>query len=54
METCHQRARIFGDLDDPESEVSKIVNSMRTERLYDDLGTEPQVYYVFGLGGQEA
>ena len=53
VDTCHQRARIFGDLDDPKSEVYRIVNSMRTERLYEDLGTEPQVYYVFGLGGQE-
>jgi len=50
--TCHQRARIFGDLDNPSSEVHRIVNGRRTERLYEDLGTEPSVYYIFGKGGQ--
>lgn len=53
VQTCHQRARIFGDLDDPESEVTKTVNALRTERIYEDLGTEPQVYYLIGTGGQE-
>lgn len=53
VKTCHQRARIFGDLDDPLSEISKIVRSLRTERIYEELGTEPQVYYLFGTGGQE-
>jgi Fe-S-cluster-containing dehydrogenase component len=50
--TCHQRARVFGDLDDPKSEVSRLVNTLRTERIFDDLGTEPQVYYIVGTGGQ--
>lgn len=53
VQTCHQRARVFGDLDDPTSEVSKLVNGLRTERLFEDIGTDPQVYYVFGKGGQE-
>jgi Fe-S-cluster-containing dehydrogenase component len=50
--TCHQRARVFGDLDDPSSEVSILVNSLRSERLLEELDTEPQVYYLFGMGGQ--
>ena len=52
VQTCHQKARIFGDLDDPNSEVSKIVNRVKTERLLEDLGTEPQIYYVPDLGGK--
>ena len=52
VKTCHQKARIFGDLDDPNSEVSKIISSVRTERLLEDLGTEPQIYYVPDMGGR--
>jgi Fe-S-cluster-containing dehydrogenase component len=50
--TCHQRARIFGDLDDSASEVSLLINSLRSERLLENLDTDPQVYYLIGMGGQ--
>ena len=49
--TCHQRARIFGDIDDPESEVSKLINTNHTERLFTELGTDPQIYYIPEMGG---
>jgi len=49
--TCHQRARIFGDLDDPQSEVSALVGSLATERIFTELGTRPNVYYIPFLGG---
>jgi Fe-S-cluster-containing dehydrogenase component len=49
--TCHQKARIFGDLDDPNSDVSRLINELKTERIYPELGTEPQVYYIPDLGG---
>ena len=43
---CPTGARIFGDLNDPESEVSKIIHSRHTVRLRDELGTAPRVYYL--------
>ena len=52
VQTCHQKARIFGDLDDPNSEVSKLIGSVETVRLMEDLGTGPQIYYIPDLGGR--
>jgi Fe-S-cluster-containing dehydrogenase component len=51
VNTCHQKARIFGDLDDPDSEVSKLINEQVTERIFPELGTDPQIYYIPDLGG---
>ncbi|MFC7044706.1 4Fe-4S dicluster domain-containing protein [Halobacteriaceae archaeon GCM10025711] len=46
VETCIGDARYFGDLDDPESEVSKLAASTRAFRLKEEEGTEPNLYYL--------
>ncbi len=46
VEACAFHARLFGDLDDPSSEVSRVVRSGRAVRLREELGTEPKLFYV--------
>ena len=46
MQLCPGRARAWGDLDDPESEVSQLVASRESIRLKEDAGTNPSVYYL--------
>ncbi|TGE39927.1 4Fe-4S dicluster domain-containing protein [Desulfosporosinus fructosivorans] len=52
VQSCHQKARIFGDLEDETSDVFKLVNGEHAVRLLDELGTEPYVFYIYGLEGQ--
>jgi phenylacetyl-CoA:acceptor oxidoreductase subunit 1 len=46
VNACPMGARVFGDLNDPESQVSKLLASHPSYRLREDLGTAPRVYYL--------
>lgn len=44
--TCLTDCRIFGDLDDPESDISKEIIKRGAKPLRPDLGTKSKIYYV--------
>ena len=46
MDLCPARARHWGDLDDPDSEISQIIASRPYEQLLTERGTQPNVYYL--------
>jgi len=43
---CPVNVFTFGDLDDPNSDVSKAIAEKEHFKLQEDLGTEPKVYYL--------
>jgi molybdopterin-containing oxidoreductase family iron-sulfur binding subunit len=48
VEACNDTAggaMLFGDLNDPSSDIAKRVAELRTTRIRTDLGTDPGVYY---------
>ena len=49
VEACKDnKALIFGDLNDPDSEVRKVLETNYTIRRKPELGTQPGVYYIVG------
>jgi len=48
VHSCPVRALVFGDLEDPASAPSRLLQSKPSFRLLEDAGTEPRVHYVGG------
>jgi molybdopterin-containing oxidoreductase family iron-sulfur binding subunit len=53
--SCPADARVMGDLNDPNSSVSKLLTKYRPWRLKEHLGTKPKVFYIrnFNPGASE-
>jgi len=47
-QSCPSKALVFGDLNDAESDVSRLAASPRGSKLLEDLGTAPKVTYLKG------
>ncbi len=46
VEVCKEKALVFGDLDDPSSEVRELLRTNYTIRRKPELGTDPSVFYI--------
>ena len=46
VEACKEKCLVFGDLEDPKSEVSEILRKYPSIQRKPELGTRPQVYYI--------
>lgn len=44
--SCFNRARIFGDLNDPKSEISRLIAKNAVTVLRPEMDTQPNVFYI--------
>ncbi|NOZ42953.1 MAG: 4Fe-4S ferredoxin, partial [Alphaproteobacteria bacterium] len=44
--TCPTDARVFGDLDDPDSRVSRLIRERKGQQPLPEKNTRPKVYYI--------
>jgi Fe-S-cluster-containing dehydrogenase component len=46
VEACPAKARIFGDQDDPKSQIAQVLKTHKSFRLKEEAGTRPNVHYI--------
>ncbi|WP_022850284.1 4Fe-4S dicluster domain-containing protein [Limisalsivibrio acetivorans] len=46
VETCPTKVRVFGDLNDPESDASKLLGDNYTYQLKPEKNTNPRLFYI--------
>jgi Fe-S-cluster-containing dehydrogenase component len=46
VNTCPTGARVFGDLDDPTSEIRKKIRNNRVSTPKEEAGTNPKFFYL--------
>ena len=47
VNACIAKALHFGDLDDPASNVARLVEGNRTFRMHEEIGTGPNIHYLW-------
>jgi phenylacetyl-CoA:acceptor oxidoreductase subunit 1 len=47
VNSCITGALIFGDKDDPESGINKLLEQSEYFRMHEELGTDPGFYYIW-------
>jgi len=52
VNSCIADALHFGDLDNPNSNVSRLLREQRHFRMHEELGTEPGFYYLSGKASE--
>jgi phenylacetyl-CoA:acceptor oxidoreductase subunit 1 len=54
VNVCQAKALTFGDLDDPNSKISKLIREKSGFVLHPEYGTDPSVFYIdYRLGGND-
>jgi phenylacetyl-CoA:acceptor oxidoreductase subunit 1 len=51
VNTCPARALTFGDLDDPDSEVSRLIKERKGFQLHPEYNTDPSIFFIDGKIG---
>lgn len=46
VSTCMNEVRVFGDLEDPNSRISRLLKTKSVYQLLPERGTKPRIYYV--------